>query len=564
MNLDAQADAFPGEPSSATGAPGVDWLDVLPPQADCLRDYQRQQLAEVADAMHAGYRCILVQLPTGGGKTHEIASIVAAASLAGLRVLILATRTRLVRQIHERLEAFDCRHGVIAAPCPELRDYSAPVQVASVDTLHRRAVVDGRIPLPSAEVVIFDEAHLATAETRLGILERYPDAVRVGFSATPARKSGRSLGAAFHQLILGPTIRELTAAGVLVPTRIFNTPVITQKELRAVPKDADNDYQTAALGELLSRPKLVGDVLENWLRIAHGKRTLVFAANKAHGVSLLEAFQRRGIPAEMLTDEDDEATREEVIARLEAGSTRIVVNCFLLSYGVDVPSVEAIVLARPTRSLTMYLQMVGRGLRPSLETGKRDCVLIDHGHVVETLGLPQSDFDWTLDADRNVNREALERARAVTAEAMRTCRECSAVWMTSESGQACPECGWKPAPKSRPITVQEADLEEMADQDSAIEATDERVATFYRMACGWDMKRAGNLWKGCDPLTGKSQANKRRYVAWLRTRERFKFADAVEMPRSFWNLAPMEPSTEASGWLKFALIRWARGRGKAA
>jgi DNA repair protein RadD len=101
-----------------TDSAPVDWLDVLPPQADCLRPYQREQLARLAQAMHAGYRRILVQLPTGGGKTHEIAALVAAAVLAGLRVLILATRTRLVRQLHERLVAFDVRHGVVAAPLP--------------------------------------------------------------------------------------------------------------------------------------------------------------------------------------------------------------------------------------------------------------------------------------------------------------------------------------------------------------------------------------------------------------------------------------------------------------
>ena len=540
------------------------WVEVLPPQADCLRDYQRQQLAELAGAMHAGYRRILMQLPTGGGKTHEIATIVAAASLAGLRVLILATRTRLVRQLHERLDAFDVSHGVIAAPIPELRDYAALVQVASVDTLYRRALADQRIPLPPADVVIFDEAHLATAETRLRILDRYPDALRIGFTATPARKSGRSLGAAFSRLIVGPTIRELTAAGMLVPLRIYNTPVVTERELKALPKDTDNDYQAAALGELLSRPKLVGDVLENWSRIAAGKRTLLFCVNKTHGAALLADFLRQGIRAEMLTDEDDEATREEVIARLERGDTQVIVNVFLLSLGTDIPSVECVVLARPTRSLTMFLQMVGRGMRPSPGTGKRDCVLIDHGHVVESLGLPQSDFGWTLDAERNVNREALERARRFTAEAMRTCRECSTVWMTSESGHACPSCGWKPAPKAKPITVQQADLEELSDEGNTPTPHDQRVATFYRMACGWDMKRSGNLWKGTDPQTGKSQANKRRFIAWLRTRERFKFPDTVPKPRPFWNLAPMEPSTEAAGWLKFALIRWARGRGKAA
>jgi hypothetical protein len=899
------------------------WLDALPPQADCLRDYQLEQVGHVAEAMRQDFKRILVQGATGSGKTHVIATIVLAAFMASHRVLILATRTRLVRQLHERLIAFAVPHGVIANPLPELRNYSALVQIASVDTLHRRAVVNEHIPMPGADVVIFDEAHLSTADTRINIMDAYPEALRIGFTATPARKSGRSLSAAFDVLILGRSIRELTAAGTLVPLRIFNTPVVTAKELRSVPKDNDGDYQPQALGELLSRPKLVGDVLENWLRIAKGKRTLLFCVNKTHGAALLADFLRQGIAAEMLTDQDEEATREDVIARLERGETHILVNCFLMSYGVDVPAVECIVLARPTRSLTMFLQMCldsqtevltqrgwltseqmtetdtaasfdvdtgrmvwsavrevirrpmgenermmavtgpqldlrvtaghelivkcrgktsrrwqketaaetaqrqemfripvaadlgipdapltdeelrligwflgdgsintrtrglaisqsaakaqhcaeirrvltacglkfgehrhvrtdetygysdllqftvsngkprvtgkhlrgygdlgewldkevpaifdtlsrrqllvllrafwlangansegaqnsaphtmtiscglrermadrlqslcvlrglrchkrqaasagwsdrsnatrsgktlyeirvkdvstttiagtrvkdgrisgkkpyqrsrlaeadaerseqvwcvrtdagtivtrrngivaimgncGRGLRPSPETGKRDCILIDHGHVVENLGLPQSDFPWTLNAARNVNREALERARKITPEAMRTCRECSAIWMTSEQGHACPECGWKPAPMAKPISTQEADLEEMADAQEQPTPHDQRVICFYREACGWYARRWPDRWM-VKPKSG-------RWWAWVQTQAKFRFTETVRKPGSYWELSPFGPSIEVSGWLQHRIIKFARARAKAA
>jgi DNA repair protein RadD len=563
MNELAQADAFPGQPFNSADQCPVSWLDVLPAEADCLRDYQREQIASLAEALHSGHRRILVQSPTGSGKTHIVASIVAAATLEGLRVLVLATRTRLVRQLHERLEAFGVRHGVVAAPLPELIDHAGPVQIASADTLHRRALTDQRHPLPPADVVIFDEAHQATAETRLRILQSYPEALRIGFTATPARKSGRSLSAAFDCLLMGPSVRNLTSDGVLVPLRIFNTPVVTQKELRDIPKDNDNDYATKALGELLARPKLVGDVVSNWVRIANGKRTLVFAVNKAHGAALLESFSREGIPVEMLTDQDGENAREEVIARLEAGTTQVVVNVFLLSLGTDIPSVECIVLARPTRSLTMYLQMVGRGMRAA--PGKSHCIIIDHGHVVETLGLPHSDFAWTLESARNVCAEAQKaNGRRATQETARTCRECAAMWLVSEQGAPCPGCGWTPAPKSKPIAVQDADLEELTDEPDPLSPHDERVVRFYRMACGWDLKRSGNLWLGEDSHTTKPRANKRRWVAWMRTRERFRLPETAEKPRHFWNLTPIEPSPDVAGWLKYNLIRWQKGRGRAA
>lgn len=530
----------------------ADWLDVLPPEADCLRDYQADQLAKAAQALQAGYRRILVQAPTGSGKGHQIAAIAAAAARIDLPVIILVTRTRLVRQLDERLTQFGVRHGIIASSLQRKTDFSARVQVCSVDTLYRRAISGRQIPLPPASVVIFDESHLCTADTRLEILDRYPQAIRFGFTATPARKSGKSLGVAFETLILGRKPRELIDAGMLVPLRIFNTPVVTDKELKSVPKDNDNDYQNTSLAALLNRPKLIGDILENWLKIANGKRTLLFAVNKAHAASLLERFQQNGIAAEMLTDDDGEEAREEVIARLESGVTKVVINCFLMSYGTDIPSVECVVLGRPTRSLVMFLQMVGRGMRPCPETGKVDCILIDHGHCVENLGLPTGDFEWTLNPAVNVNREAIEQARKNTPEATRTCKECNALWLTSEQGNACPECGWKPAPRSKPVTVQKAELTELADAAEPVHAGDPRVVRFYQEALGYRQRHSPERW-----LT---EPKKVRWACWCRVKERFEFPDTKPIPSMYWNLPALPCGIEVSGWMKSRDIKWARRR----
>ncbi len=536
---------------SARAMPG-DWLDVLPASAHCLRAYQRDTLVETAQAMHEGYRRILVQGATGSGKTHCMSAMAAAAVESDLRVLILATRSRLVRQIHERLAAFGIAHGVIAATLPELRNNTSMVQVASADTLYRRAICDENMPLPAAEVLIFDESHLSIARTRLALLDRYPEGVRIGFTATPASKSGRSLGMAFDVLIPGPSIRELTRAGVLVPVRIFNTPLVSTAELKALPKDNDNDFQTQALGSLVGRPKLIGDVVSNWLRIAAGRRTLCFAVDKAHGVALLGEFNRQGIAAEMLTDADDENTREEVMVRLQTGATRVIINCFLLAYGVDIPEVDCIILARPTRSLTMYLQMVGRGLRSS--PGKTHCVLIDHGHVVETLGLPNSDFNWTLDPNRNVSAEARDhqKQRKRSSESARTCGECSAMWLVSEDGRSCPDCGWTPAPNPREVRVEEADLAEMADEVAALSPHDIRVIEFFRQACAWGARRNQNVWA--------QKPSKIRWAAWMRTIERFGLPKAMKMPSGFWSIETLTPSAEVAGWLMHRWIKWTRGQ----
>ena len=267
-----------------------------------------------------------------------------------------------------------------------------------------------------------------------------------------------------------------------------------------------------------------------------------------------KVFSERGVSAEMMTDEDDEPTRDAVIQRLESGSTSIVINCFLASYGTDIPSVECIVLARPTRSLVMFLQMVGRGRRPSPETGKTDCVLVDHGHVCEALGLPQGDFEWTLNPERNVNREAIERARTTVPEATRTCGECKTLWLTSEQGNSCPSCGWRHAPRSKVIEVQAADLEEMADE-LTIQPNDPLVVRFFQEALGYRYKRSPQKWR--------ENPKGARWACWCAVKEKFKLTQE-RPPHQFWELPVLTAGLEVEGWMKYRDIRWARSKRRAA
>jgi DNA repair protein RadD len=526
------------------------WLAVLPPAFDCLRGYQRNLIADLRETVAAGIRRVLLQAPTGSGKTHIIAAIVAAAASAGLRVLILATRTRIVWQIHERLEAFAVVHGVIAAALPDLNYRGARVQIASVDTLYRRSIVDAKLPLPDADAVFFDEAHLSLGASRVVLLERYANALHVGFTATPAKVSGRPLSERFDELIVGPSVKSLIASCDLVRPRIFSAPAATERELASIPKDAKTgDFAIGQLGELMARPKLVGDVVQNWLRIANARRTLVFACNKAHGAALVQEFLQVGVAAELLTDQDSEPDREAAIYRLETGTTKIIVNCFLLSYGTDMPTVEAIVLARPTRSVVLYLQSIGRGMRPA--PGKDHVIVIDHGRVVESLGMPDSDFGWSLDEIDNVNI----RARSATAEwrrseeRARTCPDCMHIWLVSEDGPGCTCCGWMPKPKAKPIAAIEADLREINGATTAHDAGD--AERFYREALGYYARRWPHRWR--------ERANSARWWAWMKTRKRFNIA-AEKPPGSFWRISPTPPSAITSGWLLSREVAWRKCR----
>lgn len=542
---------FPQPEPYAQPAVPRDWLDVIPPlpNGKQLRPYQDEQLARVAQAIRT-YRRVLVQAPTGSGKTVSFVGLIAAAVAAGLRLLVLATRTRLVRQIHGELDKAEVGHGVMAAAMPGLSNWGAKVQVASADTLYRRCLADKRMPLPAADVVIFDEAHLALGASRQAILDSYPNALLFGFTATPAKTSGACLTEQFDTLILGPTVSELIDLGFLVKPRIFAKPVISARELKAVHTDSKSgDFVTGELSQLMSRPKLVGDVVQNWLRIANGKRTLVFACDKAHGAQLLTEFRQAGVPAEQLTDADDETTREEVIARLEAGVTQVIVNCFLMSYGTDIPAVEAIVLARPTRSVVMYLQSVGRAMRPS--DGKDHMILIDHGRVVENLGLPTYERDWSLDGRTNVNvqaREQLSESRKIGEEKPRHCAECNCIWVVSDEGNRCPHCGWTPPLRQRQVQVTDAELHEVREQKIPEGAMEQ----FFREACGWYAMRWPERWK--------LKENSGRWWAWMKTREKFKRPEDERIPSRYWKAAMAQPTAETAGWLKSQQIRWAKSK----
>jgi superfamily II DNA or RNA helicase len=537
-------------PSAPAGLP-TGWLDELPPAADCLYPHQRTQLAKLADAINRCIRRPLITAPTGAGKTHQIATIAAAATAAGLQTLILATRSRLVRQVRERLEAFGVPYGVRAAAVKGYTNLTAPVQICSADTIYRRCLVDCRAPLPDADVVCFDEAHLALGASRVAILDRYPHAYRIGFTATPAKVSGRSLAGQFDELITGPTTRELIALGKLVPPRIFNRPVVTRDELRQVSRDAKtNDFTASSLTTLMARPKLVGDVVSNWLRIAPGKRTLVFACTKAHGEQLVQEFRQAGVAAELLTDQTPEDEREAAIARLQAGETLLLVSCYLMSYGVDVPCVECISIARPTRSLVLYLQTVGRGLRPA--PGKHACIVIDHGRCVETLGLPHEDFGWSLDPGRNVSTAAIAaHGRSHTAEKARECPECSHVWLASDEGPSCRACGWQYVPKAKPVSSTEADLAEMDSRPESVTPQSPEVIKFAEETLGHYVQH----W----PDRYLERPGKGKFYAWCKARERFKFA-TEEIPPHFWRLEPKQPSKATAGWLLHSRIKYAKRR----
>jgi DNA repair protein RadD len=274
------------------------------------------------------------------------------------------------------------------------------VQVCSLQTLHARPH-----ERPAADLVIIDEAHRAVATSVRGVLRAYPSARILGLTATPARSDGRPLGDVFERLVEGPSTAWLIENGYLVPCDVIAPPAYVERGLFADPVEA---YQ----------------------RHAPRARAIVFAASVAHAESLAEKFTAAGVPAECITGETSRAVRRGVRDRITAGDLRVLVGVSVFLEGFDCPSIDCVILARGFGVTGAFLQAIGRGLRPSPETGKTKCTVIDLRGAVHLHGLPDEARSWSLTG------EAVRRTEALAAVAH--CRECLALFRPASR---CPRCG---------------------------------------------------------------------------------------------------------------------------
>jgi DNA repair protein RadD len=395
-----------------------------------LRPYQADALEAIRAELRAGRRRVLLVSPTGSGKTTIAAEMVRSAVSRGNRVLFLAHRKELIDQCSARLDGCGVPHGVIMAGHSRFQPLE-PVQVASIPTLVRRE-------LPPASLVVVDEAHHARATTYEKILAGYPAAPVVGLSATPWRIDGKGLGELFEAVVVAARVRDLIAQGHLVSYSGF---AYDHPSLASVDRKGA-DYDSHGLELVMGGRKLVGNIVGQWQRHAGGARTVVFACTVAHSREIVERFRLAGVAAEHLDGETPKEERTAILERLSTGRTRVVSNVAVLTEGWDCPAVEVCVLARPTLSVGLFLQMVGRVLRPA--PGKQQARIHDHAGSILRHGLPDQDRDYALDADVR-SPPGKEKAPGV-----RRCKACLAVYASDLP--ACPLCGAVPVGAWRRIS----------------------------------------------------------------------------------------------------------------
>jgi DNA repair protein RadD len=480
-----------------------------------LYPHQTKALEMLRESLVSGRRRPMIMSPTGSGKTVLASAVVQGALAKRKRVIFTVPAISLIDQTVERFWEDGIRDiGVIQANHP-LTNFSRPIQVASVQTLARRE-------FPIADIVVVDEAH-RWFEFYGDWMER-PEWQRVpfvGLSATPWTKG---LGKHYDDLIIATTTSDLIAQGYLSGFRVLAPSHPDLSKVRTVA----GDYHEGDLAEIMGEAKLVGDVVETWRRYGEGRPTLCFAVDRAHAKSLQESFLAAGIRCGYIDAYTDLDERESIRRSFEAGNTEVVCNVGCLTTGVDW-DVRCIILARPTKSEMLFVQIIGRGLRTA--DGKDDCLILDHTDTHLRLGFVTDINHHTLDGGEHKPTTSSEPPPPKPKE----CPKCR--FLRPVSVRECPVCGFVPERKWTGVPG-DGELTELRAKPATKAPAPAEKQAFYAQLLGLAADR------------GKGDS-------WVLANYRAKYG---EWPHKKHGVIPQAPTPEVVSWVKSRQIAWAKKR----
>ena len=343
-----------------------------------LRDYQIDICSRVSEAFEH-HRSVMVQMPTGTGKTVVLAELVKRLKMKneGLKILIVAHRRELVEQIKATIK--------------RMKMDSRNITVESIQTISRR--IDALDFIPS--LVVIDEAHHALAKTYKMMWDAWPDARFLGLTATPCRLNGKGFTDLFDVLVQSWDIPTFIKEKWLSTYDFVSikSDGVTQRLIDSLQKrGADGDYQNKEMDMLLNKRPSIERLYQSFEEYGKDRKGIVYAINISHAKKIMELYQEHGIKAVAIDSKTPAAQRQADIEAFKKGDIQVLVNVDIFSEGFDCPDVEFVQLARPTLSLAKYLQMVGRGLR--VAKGKKNCVIIDNVGLYRVFGLPSQVWNW--------------------------------------------------------------------------------------------------------------------------------------------------------------------------
>lgn len=405
-----------------------------------LFPYQEQAIEAIRESYIAGHRSPILCAPTGSGKTFMAATIIKSAISKGKTVWFLAHLKEILEDTAKRLESQLIDFGFIAAG--KKMNLLKSVQLVMVQSAARREL--GVKP----DLVIIDECHLAVASTYKNVLSSAGNPIVLGLTGTPRRLDGRGLGEVFDDIILSKSTRELIEMEKLVPVKYY-APYVP--ELRKVRVNR-GEYAAEQLEEIMNNPSITGDAISHYRKRCAGKPAVVFCVNVNHSFNVAKAFRDAGFSAVSISGKSSKAERDSAISGLRSGSIQVVCNCQLWVAGVDIPAISCVIFLRPSKSLTFYLQAVGRGLRTC--PGKRHLTVLDHSALIFTHGPPDMPREWSLEA----------KPKKAGLAPLTTCPVCYAVHYVSK---VCPECGhvYGDDDQVRELPLRSGELEELTPED---------------------------------------------------------------------------------------------------
>lgn len=393
-----------------------------------LRDYQEDLIKQVREAYRRGYRSPCIVLPCGGGKSVIVAEIAKRTTYNGNNVLFLIHR----RELRDQIISTFSRWGVDMSLC----------DVMMVQTAARRAE---KLRVPS--LVITDENHHCLASSYKTIYEEFPKAHFLGVTATPVRLNGDGLGDVNDVLINGVSAKWLIENKFLAPYDYYAPSV---SDLTGI-KITHGEYAAGDIEKLLTKNTVFGDVIGHYKKLADGKQAVCYCASIRHSEEMAAAFRKAGIEAAHIDGSTPPAHREHIIEEFRRGAIDILCNVDLISEGFDVPDCECVILLRPTKSLTLFIQQSMRCMR--YKPGKR-AVIIDHVGNYARFGMPDDERKWTLEKQDKAGRKS-KAEKPVNA---RMCPHCYAVF---KSADKCPKCGFVFPKQERQLETASAELQKI-------------------------------------------------------------------------------------------------------
>jgi superfamily II DNA or RNA helicase len=350
-----------------------------------LRQYQKDGITKIFNAWDPkkdNLMKVLFQMPTGTGKTTVFSEIVRLAQKKNKNVLLVVHRTELVEQIKDRLANFEVEAGIITAGVKP--EPNKAIQVATIQTLLRREY-------PQADIVIIDECHHSKADTYKTLWEIYPNARFLGVTATPVRLNGDGFADLFDVLIPLGKLSYFIKDGFLAPIkhRVCGIPNLDNV------KQVRRDYDLQMLKNVMLDNSLMADLIKSYQKYANGKKAIVFAVDIEHSKSIVDRYLEAGINAIHIDANTPKQERKEKLAQFKNGTIKVLCNVDIVSEGFDVPDCEVVQLARPTKSLVLYLQQVGRCMRPA--EGKEYGIVLDNAGLWLEHGISYIDREWSLE-----------------------------------------------------------------------------------------------------------------------------------------------------------------------